>query len=162
MSGKMNAQILCHSLHETDVTDQDAHHLVFCLQEQGIFLVKGRETGGVEQFKLPLHLVGSPQDVAHAEGLEEVVDGIHLVALHGIFLIGSGEDHKGRMGQRAHEVKSVEVGHIDVDEDGIHLFPVQYTHRLNGTLATVHQLEERHFLQVCRQLAQCQRLIIYR
>ncbi len=75
LSCEVDAKIFRHSLHIDDVVDENAHHLVFRLQEEGIVLVGRRETGSMHQVILSLHLVGCSHDIAHSERFEQVVEG---------------------------------------------------------------------------------------
>ena len=59
-------------------------------------------------------------EVLQPKGLEQVVDSIDTKAFYGIFRIGRRKDDEWRYGERLHKIHAVEVGHVDVTEDGIH------------------------------------------
>ena len=105
-------------------------------------------------------LEGSPLEILQAKGLEKIVDGIHAIALNGIFGIGRGEDDEWRCYQLPHKVHTVEVGHVDVAEDGIDYFLLHDFLCFEGTHAFTTKLKERHFPDVGGQLLQCQWLVV--
>ena len=162
---EIDAKVFAHALDVAYVVDVDPYHAVLRFQEDGVVVVgrcrllNGR-CGSVKQVVAGLHLVGRPLHVVETEGLEQVVHGIDLEPVDGILGVGSGEDHQRWCCQRLHEVHAIEVGHVDVDEDGIdHLF-LHDLAGLEGTLAGFHELQEGYFLDIGGQLAECQRLIV--
>ena len=90
-----------------------------------------------------------PHEVLQAERFEQVVDGIDTEAFDGVFRVGGGEDDERRYGERLDEVHAVEVGHVDVAEDGINRLTVQHVDGFDGTLTLCYQLQERHFPDIC-------------
>ena len=96
--------------------------------------------------------VGCPLEVLESEGFEEVIDGIDLETLDSIFGVGSGEDDEGRYGERLDEVHAVEVGHVDVAEDGIDGVVLQVLTGFQCALALGSKFEERHLTDVGDEL----------
>ena len=161
---KVNLQVFAHALDVADVADGDAHHAVVGLDEDGAVglhgaaLLLGRVR--VAQVVLLLYLHRGTQEVVHAERLQQVVDGVDLVALDGIFRVGGGEDDERRGCQLAHEVHAAEVGHIDVAEDGVHHVVLHDLACLECAAALACQFEKRHFADVGDELAQGQGLVV--
>ena len=107
-----------------------------------------------------LQAVGGTAEFVEAEGLQQIVHGIHLEALHGVFRVGGGEHHEGWCGERLHEVHPVEVGHVDVAEDGVDVLIVQYLLGLKGALAFSAETEKGYLLDVGSELLQSQWLVV--
>lgn len=97
---------------------------------------------------------------SQSEGLEQVVNGIDLIAVDGVFTVGGGEDDDGWCDERPHKVESAEVGHVDIDEDGIDDIFFHELFGFGGTLAFTDEFEERYYLDVCGKLLQCQWFIV--
>ena len=163
----VDLQILAHAFHIADVANVDANRLVVGLEEHRVAVklvdddARFLRHRSVLQFVAMLHLLGSPLKVLQAERLEQIVDGIHLEALDGILRVGRGEHDKGRSLHLLDKLHTVEVGHVDVDEDGIDYLLIHDLLGLQSALAGSHQFEVRYLLYVCGQLAQCQWLIVY-
>ena len=104
--------------------------------------------------------VGGAAELIEAEGLEQVVDGIDLEALDSILGVGGREDDERRYRKRLHEIHAVEVGHVDVAEDGIDGLTVEDVLGLEGTLALGDELQKRNLADVCDELLQSQGLVV--
>ena len=87
-------------------------------------------------------------ELLQSEGFQQVVNGIDAEALDGILRIGCGKDDQWRDGQRLDEVHAVQVGHVDVAEDGIHRVLFQELSCLQCTLALGSQFQEGYFAYV--------------
>ena len=87
-----------------------------------------------------------------AEGLQEIIDGIDTEALDGVFGVGGGEDDEGRGSERLDEVHAVEVGHVDVAEDGIDGVVFEEGTGLHRTLALGSEFEERYLTDIGNEL----------
>ena len=108
-----------------------------------------------------LQAQGGTLEVLHAEGLQQIVYRVHLESLDGIFGIGCGEDDERGHGERLHKVHTVQVGHVDVAEDGIYRVLFQKLFCLDGALALCRQLQKGYFAYVGCNLLKSQRLIVY-
>jgi hypothetical protein len=53
------------------------------------------------------------------EGFEEVVDGVGLECADGIFIVGGGEDDGGRVFDELEHFESVDLWHLDIEEDEV-------------------------------------------
>ena len=157
-------QIFAHTLDVTDVGDIDLYNAVISLEEERI--VGGKTTDHRTADRRCITLQPLPQTICcplkilQSEGFQYIVDGIDAEALYGILGIGCGEDYKWRYGKRLYEVHAVEVGHIDVAEDGIYRIVFQKRPRLQSALALGRELKERHFTNIGNELLQSQWLII--
>lgn len=58
-------------------------------------------------------------EAVFAEGLEQVVDGVSLEGLDGIFIEGGGEDDIGRIVHELQHFEAIDLRHLDVQEDKI-------------------------------------------
>ena len=112
------------------------------------------------EFEPMLHAHGCTLEVVESEGLEQIVDGIHLESVHRIFRISRGENHKRRRCQRAHKVHAIHVGHIDIDKDGVNSFSVYYVVCLDSALTFGYKVEKRYLPDVGCELLQCERLVV--
>ena len=115
---------------------------------------------GLQALHLLLHPIGGAQEILHTEGLEQIVDGIDAEALDGILGVGRGEDNERRHGERLNKIHAVEVGHVDVAEDGVDDLLVEDVAGLKGTLTLCHEFQERHFLDIGGELLQGQGLVV--
>ena len=68
--------------------------------------------------------IGRTAEIIESERLQQIIDGIDLKALDGILGIGCSKHHEGWRGQRLHEIHTIQVGHVDVTEDGINYLVV--------------------------------------
>ena len=68
-------------------------------------------------------LVEGEGDAGAVEGLEQVVDCIHLEGADGVLVEGGGEDDLGEAGGGVEELfddgEAIEAGHLDVEEDDV-------------------------------------------
>jgi len=104
--------------------------------------------------------IGGTAEIVESEGFQEIIYGIDPESLHGIFAIGCGEDDERRCLQRLDEIHAVEIGHIDVAEDGINGFFCQKLPCFQGTLALGSEFEERNPLDIGHELPQGKRLVV--
>lgn len=79
-------------------------------------------------------MLGSTPRIIETKRLEQVVDSLHLVAIHRIFGISSGKNDKVSRRERLNEIHTIEVGHVDVTEDSIHILTIKEVARFYGTL----------------------------
>ena len=93
-----------------------------------------------------------PLEVLQAEGLQQIVDSVDTEALDGVFRVGGGEDDEGRTSERLDEVHTVEVGHVDVAEDGVDGVMFEEFASLHSTLALGSEFEERHLTDIGNEL----------
>lgn len=107
----------------------------------------------------PAQLLGSTPKFVKAKGFEQIVDGIDLVAFDSILRIRCGKDRQGRTSQTFDEVHAIEVGHVDVAEDGIDDLPLQHLPCLYSAGAGRHETEVGDFADEGDELAKCQRLV---
>ena len=163
---KVDLQILAHTLDIADVGNGYLDNFVVGLDEDGVIFFgirlghlgyRNSNRRGLQSF---LEAIGCTTEIIEAEGLEQIVDGIHLEALNGILGVSCGEDDEGRGCKRLDEVHAVKVGHVDVAEDGIHRFAIQELFGLEGTLALAYELEKRNFLYVTDELLERQGLVV--
>ena len=157
----MHFQVLAHGLDVADVVDVHLDDAVLGLEEER----RGRGRGGRRTLDLRTldafaQALGGTLEVLQPEGLEQVVDGGHLEALDGVLGIGGGEDYQRCKGERLDKVHAVEVGHVDVAENGVDGVVLQEVARLDGTLALCRQLEVGHLADVGGQLSERQRLVV--
>ena len=150
---QVNLQVFTHALYITDIADGDAHHAIVGLHEYGTVglyrtaLLLRRLL--MTQVVLLLHLQGCPQEIVHAERLQQIVHGIHLIAFHGIFRVGRGEDDEWGRSQLAYEIHTAQVGHVDITEDSIYHLLLHQLLSLQGTMALACQFQERHLIYIC-------------
>ena len=64
------------------------------------------------------------------------------------------------MDERLHKLQSVEVGHVDVKENGVDRLFAEDFHGLGSTQAAACDFEERHLFQVVGELLERQGLIV--
>ena len=88
------------------------------------------------------------------------INGIDLVTFQGILGISRGEHHQRRHCQSAHQVKPAEVGHVDIEKEGIDRLLFHLLACFHSTLAQSHTLQPRHLANVFLQLLQRQRLVV--
>ena len=159
-----------HGLDVADVAHAHAHHLVVGLEEDVVglgersCLVGGLSVGcggdGILQLVLAAHLFGRLAELVHGEGLEQIVHGVGAEAFDGIFAVGRGEHHEGRREEGTHEVEAVEVGHVDVDEDGIDGLVLEHTTGFHGACGGADELEIGNLLDAGGELLECQGLVV--
>ena len=84
------------------------------------------------QTKPFLRLVNGGEELIIADGLQEEVEGTHLVTLEGVFLKGGGEDDARFRGYHVGQFHAVEIGHLDVEEEQIGLLLLDGVDGLDG------------------------------
>ena len=72
----------------------------------------------------------------------------------------SGENHHRAVDQRADEIHAVQVGHVDVDENQVHLLPCEHLLCFQGVVVFCGEVQVGNFRDVVCQLTQSQRLIV--
>ena len=55
-----------------------------------------------------------------SDGLQQEIEGIHLIAIKGILLKGGREDHPRTGGHHAGEVQPVQIRHLNIQEKHVH------------------------------------------
>jgi hypothetical protein len=110
----VDLEVVVGGFDEQDVGGVNTDHAIVGLDQQGLPLVgalaEGEELGG-----FPRRLLESFQ----REGFEEVVDGVEVEALHGIFAVGGGEDHQRTGVQGLVELETALGGHADIEEEQV-------------------------------------------
>ena len=162
-----DAQVLAHRLDVADGIGVDAHDFVVALDEDDVIVgAVGRDFGCrlLAYLVDVAHLLGSSLKLVKAVGLQQVAHSIGLVALDGIFGIGSREDHNGATGvvllDRFGKVYAVEVGHVDVEEDSLNLLLLNHLFGFGGTAELAHEFKVGYLLDVGHQFPECQRFIV--
>ena len=153
-------QIFAHGFHVADISHVHFHDTVVGFQKQVVVAaaVACRRCQFVGQ---PLfQSVGSALKVLQSEWFEQIVDRVHLEALDGVLRIGGCKHDEWGHGERLHEVHAVEVGHVDIAEDGVHGFLFQPFPCIECTLTLASQFQERHLTDIGNDLLQSQWLIV--
>ena len=117
--------------------------------------------GLIEQFEPLDGLVGRLEEVGVGNGLEQVVEGIDLVAVEGVLLEGSGKDDAGARIDHPREFEPVEFGHLDVEEEEVDLLFGQFLHGLNSTGVFPCQFEEGSLGYIALKQSEGQGFIVY-
>ena len=158
----MDFQILTHTLDIPYIIDFHTNNAVLSLEEQRVVIIDLRYYRFLmPQVILLLHLVGSLLEVGKRERFKQIIDRIDLVSVNGIIAVSRRENHYRRHVKAFHEVHSVDIRHVNVDEQRINGLLVHDSLCLGGTLTLATQFQKIHLIYICSQLAQCQRLIIY-
>ncbi len=107
-------------LHPADVDNlRQCHLAVFPID-----LEENRRRDIVHAFPrgiILLRFIHSHEELIVADGLQQEVEGTHLVALEGILFEGGGEDDLCLLGQHVSQLHPVEVGHLDIQEEQVGL-----------------------------------------
>ena len=98
-------KIFAHALHITYVVHVNLHHLVLCLEEDGV-VKEVLHRYPTLKLKLSFQFQRGMVKLIHAEGLEQIVDGIEPKAVNGMLRVGCGEDHEWRGCQGTHKIES--------------------------------------------------------
>ena len=139
-------------------SSSDLHQLVVALDEHetvaavDILLHQHREP--LEGF------VGGLEEVIVGDGLQQVVEGIHLIAFDGILREGGGKDHLRLLGQDLGELNAAELWHLDVEEQQLYGVFAEVLHGRDGTVVGSCEIEVRCLTGVALQQSCCQRLIV--
>ena len=134
-------------LHALDVLDIGQIHLAedaFHLEENGLLF--GRCHRGrcrLLKCKPVPGLLGGFQEFLIADGLEEEVQGAHLVTLEGILLEGRGKDDAGLGGQHAGEFHAVQIRHLDIQKHQFRALCPNLGQGQNGVIVATCQFKKR-------------------
>ena len=96
-------------------------------------------------------LLGGLEKIGIGDGLEQVVDGIDLVAVHGILPEGGGKDDATAPLDHARELHAVEFGHLYVEEDEVDVALRNPFDRLHCRVERGFQLQEGGALDITLQ-----------
>ena len=95
-----------------------------------------------------------------AEGLEQVVDHVELVALDGVVGIGRRKNHSGFFLQAPQEFHARQLGHLDVEENQVDRLCAQYLQGFEGIGTLSHPFELRQAPDVVLQQRTGQFLVV--
>ena len=115
---QVDFDVFAHSLYIADPVHLYGHGLVIGLEAENL-LLRLRRRGLAAGFHDVAHFVGLFPEFRQAEGLHQIAHGVDPEAFQGIFGIGGGENHERRLLQRAHELQSGDIRHIDIHEEDI-------------------------------------------
>jgi hypothetical protein len=72
------------------------------------------------RFDFAFHLLDGSGDAGFVEGLQDVVDGVHIEGLHGVMIERGGEDNvrnfEFALDQFLEDAEAVQAGHLDIEE----------------------------------------------
>lgn len=88
------------------------------------------------------------------------MDSIGPETVDGVFRIGSGEDHQGGSQKATHKIKTIKVGHIDVDKDGVNHILLEIGASLSCRGTRCHEFEIGNALDIGCELLKCKRLVV--
>ena len=96
-------------------------------------------------------LLGGLEKIGIGDGLEQVVDGIDLVAVYGILSEGGGKDDATAPLDHVRELHAVEFGHLYVEEDEVDVALRNPFDRLHCRVERGFQLQEGGALDITLQ-----------
>ena len=91
-------------------------------------------------------LVCSEKEGLVADGLQQVVQRINLVAVNGILAESGSEDDAGGLGDDGGELNAAEFGHLDVEKHEMNTILTQVLDGRYGTVVGADEVEERGLL----------------
>ena len=165
----MHAHVFAFAFEIDDVADFHQRYLVVRLHRDILLVFGQRLRNGfrcvgrslvVAQFVERVCLARRTTEVGEAERLEQVIHRVELESLDGVLRIGRGENHHRAVDQRADEIHAVEVGHVDVDENQVHLLSREHLLRFQGVVVFCDEVQIGNFRDVACQLTQSQRLVV--
>ena len=156
----VDLKIFAHALHITYVVHVNLNHLVLRLEEDGV-VEEVLHRYPTLKLKLSFQLQRGMVKLIHAEGLEQIVDGIEPKAVNGMLRVGCGEDHEWRGCQGTHKIETVEVRHVDVHKHGVNVLAVNDLACRIGAKTLVDEFEKWHLAHIRGQLLQGKRFVIH-
>src|SRR5579859_6629712 len=112
-----DADIFPQGLRVEDIFQRKKDQLCSVTDEEGSFFPIGPDfLPGLQQFS---RLIDGLQEAVEGKRLQEIVDGVELEGVQGIFPESRGEDDKGRRRQVLQQTDTRDVRELDIEEEEI-------------------------------------------
>ena len=140
--------------------------------QQGVDLRLRRRSGAAGDARL--YAVHSLDHAAAVEGLQQVIDRVHIEGADGVLVIGGGEDNLrqrrgfgcgvgGRMialAKALDDGESVQAGHLHIEEDEVGMVLLDQVHGLDTVAALGYDVHAAHRLEKILELVAGQLFIV--
>src|SRR6185437_9420482 len=157
LTGEVYFYIVVEAFDIEDLLEVHFYHLVVGLDKDVSFL----QLLAGQVIDIFLRLVYRFQETVVLDGLQQVVDGVDIESVHGIFAECGGKDYGGiLLIDDTREFDAIDIRHLDIEKKnidgrGVHLFL-----RFEGVGKDAFQIEEIDLGDVFLQDLQSQRLVI--
>ena len=149
--------IIIEAFHIQDLLEVDLYHLVVGFDEDIAFLqlLAGQVVDVLFCF------VDGFEETVVFNGFEEVVDGVDVKAVHGVFTKSGGKDYRGILFiDDPGEFDAVDIGHLDIEEQDIHGCSVHHFLGFEGVGKDAFEVEEIDLGNVFLQDLECQGFVV--
>ena len=134
----------------------DLYLLILSLDEDRLDLCRRRL-----HMLVPLQrLVGRLEEIRVTDRFQQIVEGVHLVAVEGILFESRRKDDAGICLQYPRKFHAAQLRHLDIEEKQLYRLGAQYGQCLKGAVELCCEAEERSLVHITFQQTDGQWFII--